>query len=118
MSGMDDVVLREAQIYGDEMHIDLWYPDVPDTLVRKFVIGLMDVRCADSIRVSYDKERDGWKIEQASTFTWDGDDEECDPDWQEVAFVQAWGRYDEDSPKTAQNAAQGTNGGRNDHEGV
>jgi hypothetical protein len=87
-----DCVLKEASVIGDELHIDLWYPDVPDTRVRKFVIGLMDVRAADDIRVSYDKERDGWKIEQASKFEWDGDDEVCDPDWQEVSFVQAWGR--------------------------
>ena len=87
-----DTVLNEARVYCDEMHIDLWYPDVPDTTVRKFVIGLVDVRAADDIRVSYDKERDGWKIEQASTFEWDGDDEVCDPDWKEVAFVKAWAR--------------------------
>ena len=85
-------ILEEAKVYGDAMHIDLWYPDVPDTAVRKFVIGLMDVRAADEIRVSYDKERDGWKIEQASTFSWDENDDVCDMDWQEVAFVQAWGR--------------------------
>jgi gentisate 1,2-dioxygenase len=52
----------------------------------------MDVRAADSIRISYDHERDGWKIEQASTFEWEANDTVCDPDWQEVAFVQAWGR--------------------------
>ena len=85
-------ILREAHQYGEELHIDLWYPDVPDSDVRKIVIGLMDVRAADDIRISYDKERDGWKIEQAAIFEWDGDDEACDPDWQEVAFVQAWGR--------------------------
>jgi gentisate 1,2-dioxygenase len=37
-------------------------------------------------------KRDGWAILQASTFEWSADDEVCDPDWQEVAFVQAWGR--------------------------
>ena len=35
---------------------------------------------------------DGWKIEQASTFSWSADEKVCDPDWQEVAFIQAWGR--------------------------
>lgn len=88
----DDIILSEARQYGEEMHLDLWYPRNETSPVKSFVIGLMDVRAADDIRVSYDFKRDGWKIEQASTFSWDADDEECDPDWQEVAFVQAWGR--------------------------
>jgi hypothetical protein len=96
MNGAKEV-LNGAEQYGDELHIDLWHPRVPDEgngaqRIRKFVIGLMDVRAADDIRVSYDFERDGWKIEQASTFQWEADDEACDPDWQEVAFIQAWGR--------------------------
>jgi hypothetical protein len=89
-------LLSEARRYGDELHIDLWYPDVPETEVRKFVIGLMDVRATDGIRVSYDKARNGWKIEQASTFMWEIDDEVCDPDWQEVAFVESWAREKEE----------------------
>ena len=44
--------------------------------------------------IKYDFDRDGWQILQASKFSWDGDDEECDPDWQEVAFVKAWARED------------------------
>lgn len=86
------MILSESRQYGDELHIDLWYPDVPNSDVSKLVIGLMDVRAADDIRVSYDKDRDGWKIEQASIFEWDADDKVCDPDWQEVAFIQAWAR--------------------------
>jgi hypothetical protein len=85
-------VIDYSEVRGDELHIDLWYPGVPDTTIKKFVIGLVDVRAADDIRISYDKARDGWKIEQASIFEWDADDEVCDPDWQEVAFIQAWGR--------------------------
>jgi hypothetical protein len=76
---------------GTTRGVDLWYPRVEGN--PKFVeVGLMDVRAADSIRISYDHERDGWKIEQASTFEWEANDTVCDPDWQEVAFVQAWGR--------------------------
>jgi hypothetical protein len=76
---------------GTTREIDLWYPRVEGNPV--FVeVGLMDVRAADSIRVSYDFERDGWKIEQASTFSWECDDAVCDPNWQEVAFVKAWAR--------------------------
>jgi hypothetical protein len=87
-----DQVLEKASIHDGTCYIDLWYPDTPDATVRRFEIGLVDVRAADSIRVSYDKKRDGWKIEQASTFSWDADDDVCDADWQEVSFVKAWGR--------------------------
>jgi hypothetical protein len=70
--------------------LELFYPrnNVCDTVQ----IGLSDVRAADDIQVSYDFKRDGWVIKQASTFEWDMDDEACDSDWQEVAFIQAWGR--------------------------
>lgn len=94
-----DIILRDARQYGDELHLDFWYPrNEEPQAVRKMVIGLSDVRAADSIRVSYDFDRDGWKIEQASTFSWDGDDEKCDPDWQEVAFVKAWAREKPEAP--------------------
>ena len=93
-----NIVLAEAKMWKDELYIDLWYPDVPDTIIRKFVIGLIDVRAADRIRVSYDKARDGWRIEQASKFAWDADDKICDPDWQEVAFVKAWARDSSPEP--------------------
>lgn len=72
-------------------YIDIWYPQSEDN--PKYVrLDLMDVRAADDIRVSYDFERDGWKIEQASKFSWPPDEEVFDPDWQEVAFVQSWAR--------------------------
>lgn len=75
---------------NDTMQVNLEYPRDRD---EKFIrIDLVDIRAADGIRISYDFERDGWKIEQASVFEWSGDDEECDPDWQEVAFVKAWQR--------------------------
>lgn len=80
-----DVVVR-----GDTACLDIWYPEQRDV---KFVeIGLMAVRATDSIRISYDFDRDGWKIEQASKFSWSCDDDLCDRDWQEVSFIQAWGR--------------------------
>ena len=56
------------------------------------VLDLEHVRAADGILVSYDFDRDGWSIRQASQFEWEEGDEICDPDWQEVAFVKAWGR--------------------------
>ena len=82
---------------GDTIQVDLMYPrSSADKFVR---VDLCDVRAADGIRISYDFDRNGWKIEQASTFSWDGDDAVCDPDWQEVAFVKAWAREKMD-PRT------------------
>ena len=71
--------------------VQLWYPR-NDGSAEAIEIELSDVRAADSIQVSYDFDRDGWVIKQAAIFGWGGDDEICDPDWQEVAFVQAWAR--------------------------
>lgn len=71
--------------------VDLWYPrneGMPDSIQ----VGLVDVRAADDLLVRYDFERDGWVVLQASRFSWSDDDTECDPDWQEVAFLKAWGR--------------------------
>lgn len=82
-------VVRGIEVTSDTVHVDVWYPDLQGN--QKYVeVGLMHVRAADSIRISYDLGRDGWVIEQASVFEWDVDDAACDPRWQEVAFVQAW----------------------------
>jgi hypothetical protein len=94
MNADAQTILDESNVYGSEMHIDLWYPT--HRSVKSFVVGLIDVRAADQIRISYDFERDGWKIEQASKFSWEVDDKVCDPDWQEVAFVEAWARKADD----------------------
>lgn len=75
------------------LEVDLWYPRVEDN-IDTIQVMLMDVRAADDIQISYDFERDGWVIKQASKFVWDADDEICDPDWQEVAFIAAWARED------------------------
>ena len=84
----------DIQIRGDIVSVDLMYPRIEghQNIVE---VSLCDVRAADSIRIHYDFTRDGWAIEQASTFEWLADDSVCDPDWQEVAFVQAWAREKE-----------------------
>ena len=76
---------------GSRVPVELWYPRSEGN-ATSLEVGLCDVRAADSIQIEYDFERDGWSIKQASTFSWDGEDTVCDPDWQEVAFVQAWAR--------------------------
>jgi hypothetical protein len=76
---------------GRTFHLDLWYPRIEEE-IESIEIGLVSVRASDSIQVSYDFDRDGWVVRQASTFDWDIDDKECNPDWKEVVFIQAWGR--------------------------
>lgn len=81
--------LSKDHVYaiGRTINVNLMYPRMEDSF-NSVEVGLTDVRAADSILISYDFERDGYVIKQASKF----DDEEQDPDWQEVAFIQAWGR--------------------------
>ena len=74
----------------DTVEVSLWYPNINP--VKHIEIELMDVRASDGFRTHYDFHRDGWVIEQASTFSWESDDELCDPDWQEVFFVKSWAR--------------------------
>ena len=82
----------------DPVLINLWYPGVegpnePKKNPATIQIGLMHVRAADDIRVTYDFERDGWSILQARYYDeGDGAGNDDPMDWQEVAFVKAWGR--------------------------
>jgi hypothetical protein len=92
---MTEVKLGEhhrAYIREDVIEVDLYYIRHDDGRQKFVEVMLMDVRAADSIRITYDFERDGWSVLQASTFSWPSDDRECDADWQEVAFIQAWAR--------------------------
>ena len=81
---------------GEVVEVEMLYPR-SDGHPKIVEVGIECVRAADSIRVTYDFDRDGYAILQASTFEWDADDLTCDADWQEVAFVQAWGRQREAS---------------------
>lgn len=92
MSDESEIIKEAVSVRGDKLVVDIWYPRVDDRSIKKIEVGLVDVRAADSIQIEYDFDRDGWVIKQASTFEWSGDDPICNPDWQEVAFVQAWGR--------------------------
>lgn len=81
---------------GDTIHVDWMYPGVEDNATH-LQLGMCHVRAADDIRIRYDFDRDGWSVEQSKWFEWDADDEECDPDWQEVAFIKAWAREEKPS---------------------
>jgi len=74
------------------IYVEMEYPRLEDSKAKCIVVGLSDVRAADDILIEYDFERDGYVIKQASVFEWSIDDKVFDPDWQEVAFIQAWGR--------------------------
>lgn len=82
---------------GDELDVTLTYPPYTDAdntneKCRYITVDQESVRASDGIRLYYDFYRDGFVIQQASTFSWSMDDNVCDPDWKEVAFVQSWGR--------------------------
>ena len=86
--------------------IEWMYPEIYDRGKQSTLeIGMCHTRATDSIRIKYDSDRDGWIIEQASTFEWDSNDKKCDPDWQEVSFIQAWGR---EKPKLSDNSDYAT----------
>lgn len=88
----DETWKADIHLKGGTLRAQLWYPRTPVGAIHTCILGLMDTRAADDIRITYDFERDGWVISQASRFSWNVDDPVCDRDWQEVAFVNAWAR--------------------------
>lgn len=91
---MKETMICNARIVpqGDSLLVDLQYPRTPGSTFSTVEVDMTEVRACDSIRITYDFDRDGWSIKQASTFSWDADEKVFDSDWQEVAFVQAWAR--------------------------
>lgn len=79
----------KMHISGDTGYTDLWYPRTEESPVKFIEIGLMDVRATDNVRVSFDFEADGWKIEQDENI--EDTDIDSEPSWVQVAFVPAWG---------------------------
>lgn len=94
----------EVKRRGRTLAVTLLYPprdDAEQPEKPRFVeFDQESVRASDGIRIHYDYERDGYVIEQSSRFAW-GAEGPCDPDWQEVAFVQSWGRAETDEEETA-----------------
>ena len=68
-----------------DKYVNLDYPSISET--KAVVISLIDVRASNPIRVSYDFDRDGWKMEQATIFEWPMSDQVCDQGWKEVGFA-------------------------------
>jgi hypothetical protein len=76
-------------------HWDFWYPPRSDEEnpedVCALQVGLVDVRAADDIRITFEFERDGWVIAQRPfTHNKENGATKYKDRWQEVAFIQAW----------------------------
>lgn len=69
-------------------HVELEYPRL-DNNVREVTVGLTDVRAADTIRITYDFERDGWRVGMDCTVE-DGPVMRVTEENTEVAFIPAW----------------------------
>ncbi len=72
----------------------IWYPNVEGNRDH-VLVELMSVRSADDLRIEYDFERDGYVIKQARWGSWQTKEQADMPaaeGWEEVAFIQAWGR--------------------------
>ena len=79
-------------LIGDDVWIQLTYPRC-ENCHDHLMVELSDVRVGSPIRISYDFERDGWKIEMDANETCAEqmiDIKDYHEDWREVAFVQSW----------------------------
>lgn len=87
--------LFEAKLYGDTVLVELFYPRSEGH--PKFVeVGICDVRANDGVRLSYDFDEDGFRVEQPTAravFLPDAGEagEVHEPDaWTQVFFAQSW----------------------------
>lgn len=87
--------LFEVRLIGEEVHVDLLYPKHPGT--PKFVVvNQSSVRASDGVRLSYDYDEDGFRVEQPTAsavfLPQAGDSGEVhEPDtWTQVFFAQSW----------------------------
>lgn len=79
---------------GSTIAVELLYPPYdtdPDKGRPRFMtVGIEHTRAVDDLRIWFSLDRNGWVVEQAQVFEWAGDDPVCDPQWKEVAFIEAW----------------------------
>lgn len=80
----------ETKRRGDVVHVTLNYPRGNPKAVE---IDMLEVRCADSIRLTCDFERDGWVVFQSTNI-----DDMTDAAWREVGFFKAWAQSPHGEP--------------------
>lgn len=68
---------------------ELWYPRNPGNR-DSLTVSLIDVRAADALVISYDFERDGWRIGMDLTHDDGSGIIKTIEENQEVAFIPAW----------------------------
>ena len=88
-------ILRESRKHGREAHFDFSYPDTGEDKICFFVIGLMDTRATDDIRISFDKDRNGWLIERRLPYRITGPKDVLSESvvkegWIEAALLPSW----------------------------
>jgi hypothetical protein len=85
--------MTDNQVTGKpkDIMVGLSYPRV-ETNPDAVIVELEDVRAADSIKIQYDFERDGWIISQRKvTHPWISDSTYgYAEEWFEKAFLPAW----------------------------
>ena len=80
-------ILTQGSVSTEAMHLDLVYPRNQGH-VECVEVGLTDVRSADSVRLSYDFVRDGWKVEQERSVRKEWG-EVLSLGWEEVGFFES-----------------------------
>jgi hypothetical protein len=75
----------------NHLYIEWFYPEIYDKQNQSTIeIDMTHTRSANSIRIKFDSERNGWVIDQATKLEWEPEDTIQDPCYKEVAFIKAW----------------------------
>jgi len=85
---MNDTSAKVELFSPDTLTVELWYPR--SRPVQFIELDLIDTRAADTIRISYDFNRDGWLVEQRHIAETKEGGHIADLEWKEAAFCPAW----------------------------
>lgn len=89
---------HHCKVYERTLKVSLCYPRCEGN-PNVIDIDLEDVRAADTLRLKYDFDRDGWAILQEKLIGHDDRSEETG-EWVEVAFIRAWSLETDDVEST------------------
>lgn len=78
----------------DTVEVEFLYPR--SNQIKYIEVGLCDVRASDNIRISFDFDRSGWKIEQSyfNEIYKENYIEASENIWEEVGFFPNWNLED------------------------